>query len=145
MRILGLDIGGVIKQRGTPIPDAIESIRSLVSAFDRIYIVSRVNDLEELHGNLNYLRTHGLTEIIPEDRVFFCEKRSEKAPICATAGITHFVDDRPEVLSYMTMVPYKFALNPTQDQLTAFPVDGMKVVQNWKELLPLLQNANTQT
>jgi hypothetical protein len=140
MRILGLDVGGVIKQRGTPIPDAIESINALVHHFDSICIVSRINDAAEGEGNLNYLRSHGLLLIIPEERVFFCEKRHEKAPICAAQGVTHFVDDRPEVLSYMNTVPYKFALNPTQDQLTAFPVEGMKVVQSWKELLPLLMN-----
>lgn len=82
----------------------------------------------------------GLFEFIPSDHLYFCILRSEKAPICEKLGVTHFVDDRTEVLSHMKSVPFRYAMAPTAEQLIAFPPDGMKVVQYWGEAMEEIEH-----
>ncbi len=43
---------------------------------------------------------HDLTGI-PRERVHFVRERRDKAPVCEELGVTHFVDDRLEVLGYL--------------------------------------------
>lgn len=144
--VLGLDFGNVIKntQNGSLMSGVVESLMALKSRFnDRIFIISRSGD-DCLTDNRKYAeyqrRVHlflyqsSLDKIIPWKNVFFCKLRHEKAPIAANLGITHFVDDRLEVLSHMTTVPNRFALNPTADQIAKFPADGIVVVSSWKEI-----------
>lgn len=140
MKILGLDIGNVIKRHGLPIPGMLEAIPQLPAKFDQIHIISRINDYIEGEWSLQFLRQYKITDVIPENRISFCTKREEKAPIAAQLGVTHFVDDRTQVLSCMTTVPHRYAFNPSAEQLATHPANGMILVSNWGELLPLLLN-----
>ncbi len=117
---LGIDIGRVIIGGGdqpgadtvflngsddramqTPaIPEAFASIASLYRAFDgRVWLVSkagaRIRDrtLRWFAAQQFYCAT-GLT---PE-RVRFCRERAEKAEHAKVLGLTHFIDDRSDVL-----------------------------------------------
>lgn len=49
------------------------------------------------------------TPAVPEGNVRFCLRRPEKAIHCAELGITHFVDDKPDVIAAITpVVPHRY-------------------------------------
>lgn len=54
------------------------------------------------------MRQHSLTMAVR-----FCRERPQKAPICAELGITHFIDDRADVLEPMCgIVANRFLFGP---------------------------------
>jgi hypothetical protein len=143
---IGIDIGGVIIDRindktdtsffgenylsTTPVPDAIESIKRLVDERFGLnaYVVSKAG-LKTEKRSREWLKYHNFYKItgIAEDRIIFCRERSEKAAICIKHNITHFVDDRLEVLSYLKSVPHKFLFK-----------GGGRDLERHKEFLPLV-------
>ena len=131
--VLGLDFGKVICGARTDsegncsaffgdryldapqVPGAREGVSQLVSQLgnSKVFVVSKVRaqgrqrTREWLEHNEFYAAT-GLRA----HHVFFCNSREEKAPICATLGITAFVDDAPDVLAAMPAVPLRLLLLP---------------------------------
>jgi len=116
---LGIDIGRVIidgpadsradtgfftgdeaAMLATPeIPGAVETIARLVPRFDgRVWLVSKCGPRVQartqqwLAGHDFFARTG-----LPPEQVRFCRRRVEKRAHCRALGLTHFVDDRPEV------------------------------------------------
>lgn len=69
-----------------------------------------------------WMKHHVFHEItgIPESHVHFCLKRHEKAPICKDLGITDFVDDKLEVLSYLESVPHRYLFRPSDREVARF-------------------------
>lgn len=126
---LGVDIGGVIIQKPssqtedeplgffsenwltTPTePQVIETLHHFTSSgiipSANIFLVSkcgkqfRAKTLQFLHHVKFFSRTG-----IPEANVKFCEERGDKAEICQSLGITHFIDDSLSVLRHLLPVP----------------------------------------
>jgi len=126
---LGIDIGRVIidgdgadtdflkefdDERAMQAPQmahAFDVIKRLTGVFDgRVWIVSKCGPNMQRKSQ-KWLYHHGFFKQtgVSEDRLRFCLRRHEKAPICAEVGITHFVDDREDVLSHMVgIVPHRF-------------------------------------
>ncbi|WP_350281357.1 hypothetical protein [Kribbella sp. HUAS MG21] len=129
MNRLGIDIGRVIIAGGsgagdtsfssgdaaamlrTPaVPGAFDAIARLVPLFGETWLVSKCGPRIQ-RRSLDWLRHHRFFERtgIPEDNVRFCLQRPEKAIHCAELGITHFVDDKPDVIAAITpVVPYRY-------------------------------------
>jgi hypothetical protein len=152
MKILGLDYGGVIireKQPGVEyvreyMPDAVRVINRLRydKIFDEIYIVSRVFEGGNIRA-LEWLDEHDFWATgVKRENYHYCYKRHEKAPICAELGITHFVDNRLEVLNYMGTVPNRFCLAPSDRELLTFGgtlnQKGLTVVERWDQIETIL-------
>lgn len=141
MAVLGLDFGNVLKLSGerTLNKGAAEGVAKLREVFeDQIYVVSRVDDeVQELEVG-GFIQAHFDQLQIPSKRVFFCLKRSDKGAIVDRLKITHFLDDRTEVLSHMHTVPHRYAMNPTPEQLRDFPPDNITVVKDWEEATRLI-------
>jgi hypothetical protein len=109
---------------------------------DRVHIVSKCGPTIQAKSK-EWLSHRGFTEItgIPLERVHFCRTREEKAPICKRLRITHFIDDRYDVLSYAKTVPHCFLFQPRADDLARAerePLAGLKVVQSWAEVAEAL-------
>ncbi len=126
---LGIDVGGVIIDRiandksdtaffganylaTTAVPNAFEAIAQLVSkrfGSARTFIVSKCGRNIQ-HRTLEWLEHHNFFKLtgMQAENIRFCYQRHEKAPICHELGITHFIDDRAEVLGYLTTVPHRF-------------------------------------
>lgn len=50
---------------------------------------------------------------IPPDNLRFCIERSQKAGHCASLGITHFIDDRADVLDHLEgVVLHRYLFGP---------------------------------
>lgn len=158
--ILGIDVGGVLSNfvqylgseldfRGeryleTPeMEGAFDAVAALNAGrfAGRVYLVSRVKDGPA--RVLAWLKHHdffGRTGI-PEEHFNHCIERHEKAPICKELGITHFVDDRAEVLSTLTdFVPHLYQFQGLDEDRAKFADLGDRItfVQSWSELLEKL-------
>ncbi|PYC68488.1 hypothetical protein C7C45_18690 [Micromonospora arborensis] len=158
MRRLGVDIGGVIIEPAdedadtsffganylrTPVVDgAFEALAAVGPAFDEVHLVSKCGQSTELRTR-EWLTHHDFPARtgIPEQRVHFCRTRPDKAPIARRLGLTHFVDDKLEVLGYLDSVPHRFLFRPRPAQLAAHAALLPRVhrVESWPELTPLLR------
>jgi hypothetical protein len=158
---LGLDIGRVIIDGGehpsgsdtaffdgdeqallaTPeMPGAVESIGRLVELFDgQVWLVSKAGrrvqerTLFWLGGHRFYART-GLRR----GNVRFCLAREDKRLHCEELGLTHFVDDRPEVHeAILGVVKHQYLFGPQRQR----PPRYVTSVRNW----PVLERFITAT
>lgn len=160
MDTLGIDIGNVIIDNRVPVykdgveidyhteyalapslPGVIEALQRLrTEKFgDNIHIVSRATPVQA-ENNLRWLNENGFFEKtgVSRDNLHFCLERHEKAPYCRTHGVTHFVDDHPEVLSHMLEdVPHLFALRPFEEEVTQFKELFPRIhrVESWDEIV----------
>lgn len=152
---LGIDVGGVIIDRvadgtdtsffgdrylDTPaVADAFATIAALAKGpfAGNAWIVSKCGKNTE-RKTREWLAHNGFHETtgISAENVRFCRNRPDKAPICAELGITHFVDDRLEVLSYLTTVPHRFLFRPDESEVAknAASLAGVIRVETWPDV-----------
>lgn len=153
---LGIDIGGVIMDRAndgtdtsffsanylqtTEVRGASEAIHRLVTERfgEDVFLISKCGvrvATKTLHW-LDHRRFYATTGI-KQEHVHFCRERHEKAGICEELGITHFVDDRLEVLSHLTMVGTLYLFQSRLDEVHQFRQHLHRVHQvwSWKEIL----------
>lgn len=96
---------------------SFEAIRRLFDLFEgRVWLISkcgpRVQARTErwLDGHDFYDRT-----LVPRDHVRFCRTRADKRIHCEELGITHFVDDHPEVhAAIRDVVEHRYYFGPQQ-------------------------------
>lgn len=157
--VLGIDVGGVLVDRvaeqsdtsffgdrpmETPVvPGAFDAIRELLICFDnRVHIVSKAGP--KIAGlTRSWLATH---EVVGDSgiaigNVHFVRKRPDKHPVCERLGITHFVDDRVDVLSHLSTVEHRYLFTGGlghHDVPESVPV-WATAVDTWPRLLSLLQ------
>ncbi|MGE0323118.1 MAG: hypothetical protein AB7K71_27395 [Polyangiaceae bacterium] len=149
---LGVDIGRVLISAGDtrgdtsfiqgsdeqalltpPMPGAFEVIEELVPLFGgRVWLVSKCGPKIQ-QRSLRWLKRwdfYAVTGVRP-DRVLFCKERRQKADHCARHRITHFVDDRADVLQHLNgLVPWLYLYGP---QRHAPPV-WCEHVENWRQV-----------
>lgn len=149
---LGLDVGGVLTDqranddtetafkgdqylRTTPVPGMYKGVRRLVKRFTPVnsFIVSKCG--EEIEGKtrkwLPHIDFYRRTGFNP-DHLNFCLTREGKVPIAKGLKLTHFVDDRQDVLRYLEpIVPYRFLFGPQDEEIEPRP--GLYIVETWDE------------
>jgi hypothetical protein len=154
---LGVDIGGVIIDRAndgtdtsffssnyletTAVQDVFSAIRRLVEERfgDQVFLVSKCGQSvqEKTIDWLNHHRFFHQTGVV-RHHVRFCRQRVEKALICQRLGITHFVDDRLEVLGHLTpLVSKLYLFQPRPGEVRRFPqaLSQVRQVNSWQEIL----------
>jgi hypothetical protein len=97
------------------VPHAFAAITELVEHFEgRAWLVSKCGT-NVADRSLRWLSHHGFwatTGIAPES-VRFCRERRQKAGIAEALGITHFVDDKHDVISSLSgIVEHRFLFGP---------------------------------
>ncbi len=85
-------------------PGALDGVRTLVQVFgaENVFIVSKAGERTQ-QRTLHWLEHHAWyqrTGLLPEN-VHFCRTRKQKQPIAQSLRLTHFIDDRQEVLRYV--------------------------------------------
>jgi hypothetical protein len=146
--VLGIDLGKTIvtidgESQKVAFPDAIRVIRRLArERFEgRVHIVSKVDEGQKKRA-LEWLDESGFYEEtgVQRESVHFCAERREKAPICRTLGITHFIDDRPEVMSHMQDIPHRFLFRSIEEDVKAYEdkLSGVIHVKSWIEIEKLI-------
>jgi hypothetical protein len=151
-----VDIGGVIIDRinngtytsfftknylqTTAVPGVFDALQQLMKRKfgENIYLVSKCGQVVQnktLHW-LEHNRFYDKTGIKP-DHVHFCRQRYEKADICKKFGITHFVDNRLEVLGNLRDVPTLYLFQPRPREVRQFIhfFDRVNLVDSWREIL----------
>jgi hypothetical protein len=93
-----------------PAEGALEAIADLVPRFEGAWLVSKCGESVQ-RKSLAWLAHHRFWERtgIPRQNVRFCLKRPDKAIHARQLGLTHFVDDRVDVLRHLRgLVPHLF-------------------------------------
>ena len=131
-------IGGSVEDalRTPPYEGMFEAVPQLVQRFGgRVWLISKARPKMQEKTRL-WLAHHGFFErtgIAPE-HLRFCFERHEKAGHCQELQLTHFVDDRLDVLQHLDgVVPHRFLFGP-QKAGTAVPPSVVHV-RNWKDAL----------
>jgi len=127
--------GGLEKALATPpSPGAFVGVRSLVSAFGgRAWLVSKAGPNVQ-HKTKQWLRHwdfYGETGL-PREHLRFCLERSQKVGHCRQLKITHFIDDRLDVLEHLHGSVAKLYLFGEQPSLDEVP-DWVTPVADWRE------------
>jgi hypothetical protein len=162
VEVLGVDVGGVIidlvsEDRGrdpaadfaaaSPVAGAFESIGRLVERrfAERVWLVSRCDaPVEPLI--LAWLDCHEFFRVtgVARERVRFCRERHDKAAICRELGVTHFVDDRHDVLGPLVGVvahPFLLQSRGTDPRSAASLPPSVARVTGWSEIVAALSTA----
>ena len=158
---LGLDIGGVLVDRAfhdsdtsffgnrpleTPaVPGAIADLAPLVTeVFEhRVVLISKAGTRIAMRTRewLEHIGFFALTGVARHD-VHFVTRRVDKGPLCAELGVTHFVDDRSEVLDALTTVPHRYLFTGGLGSvLPDTPGPGVTTAASWPELAALLRRS----
>jgi hypothetical protein len=103
----------------TPAVDRVfDELPGLVDGFGgRAWLVSKCGAATQ-HRTELWLARHRVFERtgIPPANVRFCRRRADKAVHCRELGITHFVDDRYDVLDAMRgIVAHRYLFGPQPD------------------------------
>ena len=112
---------------------AFDGVASLVGKFaGRVWLVSKCGTKIQKR-TLAWLNAHDFWKQtrLPEDHVRFCKERPQKALHARELGLTHFIDDRVDVLEALDL-PHRYLFGA----LTA-PA-GMIPVAGWPQLLEKL-------
>jgi hypothetical protein len=129
-------IGGTLEDalRTPPYPGMFEVIPRLVETFQRrVWIISKCGPRvqEKTQRWLQHYRFFERTGI-DEGNLRFCLRRSGKALHCAEIGITHFIDDRCDVLDAMRgIVPHLYLFGVQKEGCRGLA--GLTPVVTWAE------------
>ncbi|OHV58977.1 hypothetical protein BCD48_05695 [Pseudofrankia sp. BMG5.36] len=157
--MLGVDVGGVLTSRAaddqdtsffgsqpmlTPaVAGAFDALTALTAGpfAGRVHVVSKCGPKIAALTRA-WLAHHEFFERtgIPPANLHFVRRRPEKAPVCARLGITHFVDDRLDVLVHMTTVPHRYLfLGDAREEAGTRPVPSWAIpAGSWADLAVLL-------
>jgi hypothetical protein len=104
-------------------PRVWEVITDLVSAFDkRVWLVSKAGARIEAMTR-RWLAHHRFFDRagLPDDQVRFCRRRPEKRTHAIDLGLTHFIDDRADVLQALAgAVPHLYLFGSQRGSIPAY-------------------------
>ncbi len=79
---------------------------------------------------------------IPTENLHFVRDRADKAPVCARLRITHFVDDRLDILRRLTTVGHRYLfVGGLGDETAPSEIPPwVTVAETWAELADAIQS-----
>lgn len=153
--MLGVDVGGVLidriradgsdtsffSERFLETPAVAGAFETLIRLGrerfgQRICVVSKCGPRTQEKTRL-WLAHHKLLDTLGLDAraLHFCRERRDKAPICKRLGVTHFIDDRMDVLVHLTSVRYRFLFGPQKAEVDA---KGVVRAESWADIAAAL-------
>jgi len=126
-----------------PTPGMFEVVAGLVRMFEgRVWLVSKAGPrIERLTGR--WLERHEFFERtgLRRDRVRFCRKREEKRGHALSLGLTHFIDDRTDVLEHLRgVVPHLYLFGVQTGSIPPWTVH----VADWRAVEAQFSGGNHQ-
>jgi hypothetical protein len=152
---LGVDVGGVIvtladrsedtsffgtRPLETPAVDGVfEQLAALTAGpfSGRVHLVSKAGP-KVAANTRDWLFHHRFFERtgIEETNLHFVRERRDKAPVCERLAVTHFVDDRLDILASLETVEHRYLFTggtPERDHRAEAP-EWATVITTWAEL-----------
>lgn len=157
--VFGVDIGGVLVDRAAENSDtsffgsrpmetpaavgSLEALVALAAIFEqRVHIVSKAGPVIARLSR-EWLAEQGWFDAVPvlAANLHFVRKRSDKHDVCQRLGVTHFVDDRLDVLLHLHSVDcrYLFLGGLGSNQPPVAVPDDVCAVDTWPRLVGILQ------
>jgi hypothetical protein len=145
---LGVDIGGPImsmlyganptdlffSDRYLEVPIVVGVLASLTRLRSRfgadIYLIS--TNVRRRPQAFEILEKHRILELVGRDHVVMCDTDAAKAIACRDLGITHFVDDRIEVLELLASVTRRYFFT-SEDAHRSLPSNIVRVA-SWSAI-----------
>lgn len=127
------------------VPGSADAIQELLLRFDhRVHIVSKAGP--KIAGlTRSWLAMQGMVGAngISPTNVHFVRKRADKHAVCDRLGITHFVDDRLDVLGHLHTVDHRYLFTGGLGHHVApeSVPDWAIVVGSWLDLLTRLRRS----
>lgn len=125
-----------------PVPGAFEAIEKLVEHADgSVWLVSKAhfNTMKKTDKWLRHWKFFKKTGLA-KDNVWYCLERIHKAVICKGLELTHFIDDRLDVLAHLKGIVPNLYLFGEQPYISEIP-DWVTHVSTWNELETLITNS----
>lgn len=140
---IGIDIGWTIKgvrpdgDANKIAPDSFRVIRELVKRGDSVYLISKCNSSQKQHVEewLKEIEFFNKTGVNPKN-LYFCFERRDKAIFVDALKIQIMIDDRAEVMAYLSPLVVKFLINPETDDYNKHSqrLYNCKVVADWSRI-----------
>lgn len=124
-----------------PSPHAFEQVARLVEMFEgNAWLISKCgpNVQRKTKAWLRHWNFHQATKL-PEGNVRFCLEKPQKAHHCKQLKITHFIDDRLDVLTHLRGLVPNLYLFGEQPKLDTTP-DWATHVVDWLEAVDIINN-----
>ncbi|HJS83673.1 MAG TPA: hypothetical protein VJ742_12645 [Nitrososphaera sp.] len=149
---VGFDIGGVLIRaiedrsdtsffsdnylRTPPVEGAFDAVRDIVAEIgpQNAYIISKCGEkIEAKTRNWLSWQSFDVHTKFDWEHILYCRKRPDKAPLAKELELTHFVDDRLDVLVYMDSVDHRL-LYGEAPQIRPHLPEGITLVESWNEI-----------
>lgn len=161
-KVLGVDIGNVIINNRLNDPEinkvdervyaafppsdgVFDSLKTLSDYFSsEVYLISKCTEWAQ-EQILLWLKAHDFYAKtgVKEENVYFVRQRHEKDEVCRNLSITHFIDDRLEVLGYMVeSTPNLILFQPDESEVKEFEqfLSKVSIANNWTEVVEKITN-----
>ncbi len=109
---------------------ALEHLPKLAGA--EIYIVS-ARPHESVRYAQEWLTKHRLFDLVPAERMFFCNDSKDKRGICDRLLVDLFLDDKLSVLTDLSVAVRKALFDPDGIAETLDLGSGVSVVRTWRD------------
>jgi len=114
------------------VPGVLGSLVRLRARFgSQVYLIS--TNIRRRREALEILDKHGILHFVGRDRVVMCETDAAKADTCRELGISHFVDDRLEVLELLGTVARRYLFQSDSGASPALPANMLRV-SSWSAI-----------
>ncbi|RQO51606.1 hypothetical protein DBV14_16355 [Variovorax sp. KBW07] len=121
-----------------PYEGMFDAVAPLVDRFEgRVWLVSKCGPSVQAKSRawLLHHRFFERTGMAPAN-LRFCLQRPQKADHCRELGITHFIDDRSDVLGHLKgIVPNRYLFGPQRKPVTEA---GLVLLPAWKDAAALV-------
>lgn len=157
--VLAVDIGGpILNAKGGSTPAQYAAAPPTPGGFnalwllkhrrfgDRIHLISQCNeDVQAV--KLDWMDRRGFFDAtgMTLERIHFVREPSGKAEVCRQYGVTHFVEDRPLIMSFvLDDVANLFLFRPDPAEVAKYPdvLRRARIADGWESLLPFLLDTN---
>jgi len=120
-----------------PVSGALEHLRTLGV---ETYIISR-----RRAGSIRYaqewMAKHRVYDIIPAERIFFCETKEDKRLICERLGISAYIDDQISILNLLPDTIKRVLLDPDGVAERLEKIGPLHVAKTWEEAAKILKES----
>ena len=114
------------------VPGVLGSLVRLRARFgSQVYLIS--TNIRRRREALEILDKHGILHFVGRERVVMCETDAAKADTCRELGISHFVDDRLEVLELLGTVARRYLFQSDAGASPALPANMLRV-SSWSAI-----------